>query len=324
METVMICARLVFAVSAAIGTANLTYAQSYPVRPIKLVVPFPAGGATDTAARIVAQQLQLRLGQTVVIENQGGAGGSIGARQVAQAAPDGYTLMMGSPSTFGIHPLLYKLDYEPMKAFAPVASAVVDKMVMVAGPALQVNTIEELVVRAKAYPGRLNYGNAIGITAHVAAEMFKLKSGTNIVHIPYRGGAPMISDLLAGQIHMTINLKSVLLPHIQAGKLRALAVTGAKRWSGYPEVPTLLELGYLDAPYDTLFGVVAPVGTPPAIIASLNATINDGLHSMEAQAALNQLGIEPLITTQVEFGAIVAEEALKWAEAVRQTGIKVE
>jgi tripartite-type tricarboxylate transporter receptor subunit TctC len=307
-----------------IGTATLADAQSYPIKPIKLVVPFPAGGATDTVARLVAHRLQLGLGQTIVIENQGGAGGSIGARQVAHAAPDGYTLMMGSPSTFGIHPLVYKLDYDPFKAFAPVASAVIDKMVMVAGPALQAESIQELVTQARSNPGKFNYGNAVGITAHIASEMFKLKSGTNIVHIPYRGGAPMISDLLAGQIHMTINLKSVLLPHIQASKLRALAVTGAKRWSEYPEVPTMLELGYLDAPYETLFGVFAPAGTPPEIIARLNATINNGLQSDETRAGLNRLGIEPLITTQKEFAALIAEEVPKWAEAVRQTGIKME
>jgi tripartite-type tricarboxylate transporter receptor subunit TctC len=320
----MICARLVLAAAMVTGVATLANAQTYPVKPIKLVVPFPAGGATDTAARLVAQRLQLGLGQTIVIENQGGAGGSIGARQVAHAAPDGYTLMMGSLSTFGTHPVLYKLDYDPMTAFAPVASAVIDKLVMVAGPALQVKTIQELVAHARANPGALNYGNAIGIGPHFTAEMFKIKSGTNIVHIPYRGGAPMISDLLAGQIHMTINGKSVLLPHIQAGKVRALAVTSARRWPDFPDVPTMLELGYMDKPYDTLFGVVAPAGTPAAIVARLNATINDGLRSAETRAALDKLGIEPLISTPEEFAAMIAEEAPKWAEAVRITGIRVE
>src|SRR5262249_260251 len=193
-----------FAMSMASLATSLARAQSYPAKPIKLVVPFPAGGATDTAARLVAQRLQLGLGQTVVIENQGGAGGSIGARQVATAAPAGYTLMMGSLSTFGTHPVLYKLDYDPIKAFAPVASAVVDKLVMVAGPALKVNSVQEVVAHAKANPGKLNYGNAIGIGPHFTFEMFKLKAGVDIVHIPYRGGAPMISDLIAGQIDMTI------------------------------------------------------------------------------------------------------------------------
>src|SRR5215470_14653728 len=291
-------ARLLLSAAFAMSMASLAHtqsrAQSYPVKPIKLVVPFPAGG-------------------------------TIGARQVASAAPDGYTLMMGSLSTFGTHPVLYKLDYDPMKAFAPVASAVVDKLVMVAGPALQqVKTVQELVAYAKANPGKLNYGNAIGIGPHFTTEMFKIKAGVDIVHIPYRGGAPMITDLIAGQIHMTINGKSVLLQHIAAGKVRPLAVTSARRWTDYPQIPTLLEVGYLERPYDTLFGVVAPAGTPAAIIAKLNATINDGLRSAETRATLEKLGIEPLITTPEEFAALIAEEAPKWAEAVRQTGIKIE
>src|SRR5262245_24966531 len=321
----MFATRAVLAATMAMGIATVSHAQTYPTKPIKLVVPFPAGGATDTTARLVAQRLQLRLGQSVIIENQGGAGGSIGATQVANAAPDGYTLMMNSLSTFGTHPVLYKLDYDPMKAFAPVASAVVDKLVMVAGPSLQqAKTVPEVVTYAKANPGKLNYGNAIGIGPHFTFEMFKIKAGVDIVHIPYRGGAPMISDLIAGQIHMTINGKSVLLQHIQAGKVRALAVTSAKRWTEYPDVPTLQEGGYLDVSYDVLFGVVAPAGTPAPIIAKLNATINEGLRSPETRAALEKLGIEPLITTPEEFGALIAEEAPKWAEAVRRTGIKVE
>jgi len=320
----MICVRFVLVVTLAIGMASAAEAQSFPEKPIRLVVPFPAGGATDTTARLVAQRLQLGLGQSVIIENQGGAGGSIATKQVALARPDGYTLMMGSLSTFGTHPVLYKLDYDPMKAFVPVASAVIDKLVMVAGPALHVKTVQELVVYAKANPGKLNYGNAIGIGPHFTVEMFKIKSGTDIVHIPYRGGAPMIADLIAGQIHMTINGKSVLLPHVQAGKVRALAVTSARRWPDFPDVPTMLELGYMEKPYDTLFGVVAPAGTPAAIVARLNATINDGLRSAETRAALDKLGIEPLISTPAEFAAMIAEEAPKWAEAVRLTGIKVE
>jgi tripartite-type tricarboxylate transporter receptor subunit TctC len=305
------------------GTVGIAHAQSYPDRPIKLVVPFPAGGATDTSARLVAQHMQARLGQTIIIENQGGAGGTIGTRQVANAAPDGYTLLMGSIGTFGSQPLLYKLDYDPHKAFAPVATTVVDKLVLVAGPSRQVKTVQELVRYAKANPGKLNYGNAIGIGPHLVAELFKVKSGTNIVHIPYRGGAPMIADLIAGQIDMTINGKSVLLPHIAAGKLRALAVTAASRWPELPDVPTLVELGYMDAPYDAMFGVVTPAGTPAAVIERLNAAINEGLRSPEMRASLDRLGIEPVITTPQEFTAIIAQEIPKWAEVVRITGVKV-
>src|SRR5262245_10106138 len=189
-EHPVIRAVLSAAVALALA-AGAAHAQGYPDRSIKLVVPFPAGGATDTTARLVAQRLQASLGQTIVIENQGGAGGTIGTRQVARAAPDGYTLLMGSIGTFGSQPLLYRLDYDPYKAFVPVATLVIDQLVLVAGPSLQVKTIGELVQYARANPGRLNYGNAIGIGPHLVAELFKIKSGTNIIHIPYRGGAPM-------------------------------------------------------------------------------------------------------------------------------------
>jgi tripartite-type tricarboxylate transporter receptor subunit TctC len=305
-----------------VGGPDVVHAQSYPDRPIKLVVPFPAGGATDTAARLVAQRLQVALGQSVIVENQGGAGGTIGSRQVARAAPDGYTLLMGSIGTFGSQPLLYRLDYDPHKAFVPVATLVIDKIVLVAGPSLRIKTVDELVQYARANPGKLNYGNAIGIGPQLVAELFKIKAGTNIVHIPYRGGAPMIADLVAGQIDLTINGKSVLLPHIQAGKLTALAVIGAQRWSELPEVPTLVEAGYLDVPYDTLFGVVAPAGTPAAVIDKLNGVINDGLKSAEMRASFAQLGIEPIVTSPQEFAAIIAQEVPKWAQVVRITGVK--
>jgi tripartite-type tricarboxylate transporter receptor subunit TctC len=310
------------ALALGVSGTGMVHAQSYPDRPIKLVVPFPAGVATDTTARLVAQRLQASLGQSVIVENQGGAGGTIGSRQVARAAPDGYTLLMGSIGTFGSQPLLYRLDYDPHKVFVPVATLVIDKIVLVAGPSLRIKTVQELVQYARANPGKLNYGNAIGIGPQLVAELFKIKSGTNIVHIPYRGGAPMIADLVAGQIDLTINGKSVLLPHIQAGKLTALAVIGAQRWPELPDVPTLVEAGYLDVPYDTLFGVVAPAGTPAAIIDKLNGVINDGLKSAEMRASLTQLGIEPIITSPQEFAAIIAQEVPKWAEVVRITGVK--
>jgi tripartite-type tricarboxylate transporter receptor subunit TctC len=313
----------VVAICLGAGAAGIAHAQGYPDRPIKLVVPFPAGGATDTMARLVAQHMQARLGQIVIIENQGGAGGTIGTRQVAGAAADGYTLLMGSIGTFGSQPLLYKLDYDPHKAFTPIATVAIDKLVLVAGPSLPVMTAQELVRYAKANPGKLNYGSAIGIGPHLVAELFKIKSGTSIVHIPYRGGAPVIADLVAGQIDMTVNGKSVLLPHIVAGKLRALAVTAATRWPELPNVPTLVELGYLDAPYDAVFGVVAPAGTPTIVIERLSAAINDGLRSPEMRASLAKLGIEPMITTPREFAAIISQEIPKWAEVVRITGVKV-
>ena len=311
------------AVLASVLSAGAVHAQSYPNRTIKLVVPFPAGGATDNAARLVAQRLQGSLGQSVIIENQGGAGGTIGTRQAAGAAPDGYTLLMASIGTFGSMPLLYKLDFDPQRAFAPVATAVIDKSALVVRPSLPVKTIGELVAYAKAHPGQLTYGSAIGIGPHFIVELFKIRSGTDIVHIPYRGGAPMVADLVAGQIDMTVNGKSVLLPQIQAGKLRALAVAAGERWSELPDVPTLVETGYMDTPYDTVFGVVAPAGTPAAVIAKLNATINDGLRMPQVRELLAKIGIEPLITTPQEFADIIAREVPKWAAIVKATGVRV-
>jgi len=324
MNTAMTPALLFSALLAATGlpAADAARAQAYPTRPIKLVVPFAAGGATDTSARLIAQQMQRSLGQTVVVENQGGAGGTIGTRQVAHAAPDGYTLLSGSISTFGSQPLLYRLDYDPHKTFAPVATISIDGQELVVRPSLPAQTVAELVQRAKADPG-LTYGSSIGIGPHLLMELFKIRTGTSIVHVPYRGGAPMISDLLAGQIDMTINGKSVLLPHIQGGKLRALAVSGQARWPELPEVPTLIESGTMDTPYDALFGILAPAGTPLPVIERLNAVINEGLRSAELRASFARLGIEPMIATPAEFTAIIAREVPKWAEIVRVTGVKV-
>jgi tripartite-type tricarboxylate transporter receptor subunit TctC len=309
--------------ASVLSAGTVVHAQSYPNRTIKLVVPFPAGGATDNAARLVAQRLQSSLGQSVIIENQGGAGGTIGTRQAAGAAPDGYTLLMASIGTFGSMPLLYKLDFDPQRAFTPVATAVIDKSALVVRPSLPVKTIGELVAYAKAHPGQLTYGSAIGIGPHFIAELFKIKSGTDIVHIPYRGGAPMVADLVAGQIDMTVNGKSVLLPQIQAGKLRALAVSAGERWSELPDVPTLVETGYMDTPYDTVFGVVAPAGTPAAVIEKLNATINEGLRSPQMRELLAKIGIEPLVTTPREFADLIAREVPKWAAIVKATGVRV-
>ncbi len=320
----MTTVRVLLSVVLTLGAADAARAQTYPSKPIKLVVGFPAGGATDTTARLIAQRMQAALGQTIVIENIGGAGGSIAAKQVAASAPDGYTLMMTTTSAFGTQPRLFKLDYEPVKAFVPVATLVIDKNVLVAGPSLPVKSIQELVAQAKAAPGKLNYGSAIGIGPHFVFELFKRKAGVDIVHVPYRGGGPMIADLIGGQIHTTANGKSVLRQHIESGKVRALAVAAGKRWDDMKDVPTLMEVGFLDAPYDTLFGIVAPAGVPAPIVERLNAVINEGLRSAEMRAGLDKLGIEPYATTPAEFAKLVAEEAPRWSEAVTLTGIKVQ
>jgi tripartite-type tricarboxylate transporter receptor subunit TctC len=321
MTAFRFAAGVIVAIATAVGVAH---AQPYPARPIKLVVPFPAGGPTDTAARLVAQGLSSRIGQSVVIENQAGAGGTIGARAVVNAAPDGYTLLMiAVANTFGTQPVLYKLGFDPMKAFAPVATAVIDKQLMVANPALPANTPQELVKLAKANPGKLSYGAAFSIGPHFLMEMFKIKAGVDILHVPYRGSGPVQADVIGGQIQLTMSGKSVLLPHVQAGKMKAIAVTAGERWPELPNVSTLVEAGYMDTPYDTLFGIVAPTGTPSAIVEKLNAAINDGLNSPTTRAAIAKLGIEPKITTTKEFAAIVAVEGPRWAEIVRVTGIRI-
>jgi tripartite-type tricarboxylate transporter receptor subunit TctC len=298
--------------------------QPFPNRPIKLIVPFPAGGANDTIARLVAQQLSSSLGQPVLIENQAGAGGTIGARSVANASPDGHTLLMGAVSTICISPLLYRLDYDPAKAFAPVAPLATEALAFVASPAVPASSMAELIQHAKAKPGSLNYGSAIGIGPHLMMEMFKRRAGVDIVHVPYRGGAPMITDLIGGQIQLTINNKSVLLPHIMSGKLKALAVTSATRWPELPDVPTFRDTGFADIPSDAWFGVLAPAQTPAPVVDRLSSAISDGLQSDEVRAGFAKLGIEARIGNAREFAALIADEVPRWAAIVKVTGVKID
>ena len=313
-----------FLLAAILSFAVVQPAAAFPDRPIKLIVPFPAGGATDTAARLVARGMSVMLKQSIVIENQGGAGGSIATKQVVAAVPDGYTLLAGGASgTFATMPLLYKLDFDPVKALTPVGLTTVDPGALVVNAGVPVNTIQELVAFAKANPGKMNYGSSIGIGPHFVAELFKVNTGTDIIHVPYRGGGPMITDLIAGQVQMTVNGKSVLLPHIQSGKLKALAVTGAKRWPELPNVPTLIEAGYLNASYDSYFGIIAPAGTPPAAIEILNRAINDGMKLPDVAEGLAKLGIEPNPGSVKDFNDFIAAEIPRWREVVRVTNIKI-
>jgi tripartite-type tricarboxylate transporter receptor subunit TctC len=264
------------------------------------------------------------LKQSIIIENQGGAGGSIATKQVAAAAPDGYTLLAGGASgTFATMPLLYKLDFDPVKALTPVGLTTVDPGALVVNADVPVNSVQELIALAKASPGKLNYGSSIGIGPHFVAELFKINAGVDIVHVPYRGGGPMITDLIAGQVQMTVNGKSVLLPHIQSGKLKALAVTGEKRWKELPDVPTLMELKLLDGSYDSYFGIIAPAAAPPDAIEILNRAINEGMKLPDVAEGLGKLGIEPNPGSVKDFVAFIAAEIPRWREVVRVTNIKI-
>jgi tripartite-type tricarboxylate transporter receptor subunit TctC len=307
------------AVPAVLRSAR---AQTYPTRPIKMVVPVPAGGPTDTLGRIVGQHLSSILGQPVIIENQSGAGTTIAMRAVAGARPDGYTLIISTPAALCTSTTFYKLDYDPLGVFTPVGSFALDPAVLVVSPSVPAKTVQELIRYAKANPGKLNSGSAIGNTPYLLSELFKSKAGVNIPHVPYRGAAPAITDLLGGQIQLMMNNKSVLIPYLEEGKLRALAVTSTERWQELPGVPTMIESGLADFPPGSLYGMFAPKGTPSAIIDRLNAAINDGMNSSEARQTIAKLGIEAMVGTSQQFAAVISHECPNWAEIARSTGVK--
>jgi tripartite-type tricarboxylate transporter receptor subunit TctC len=308
----------------ALGSARAG-AQAYPTRLIRIVVPFPPGGPTDVAARLIVQPLSETLGQSVIVENQTGAGGRTGSRYVARAAPDGYTLLLGGTNLNAIIPAIYKnLDYDPIKSFVPVASVASDAVVMVVNPSVPARTVGELVAYARQHPGKLKYGSAPGIASHLSAELLKYRAGIDVPFIPYRGGGPAITDLLGGQIDMLFNNKSVLLALIKADKLRPLAVTAEKRWPELPDVPTMRESGFPGFPTDIVYGLLAPAGTPDTVIETLNAAVNRAQASAAFRAGLTKLGIEVRSQTPQAFGAGLRDDTARYDEIVRLTGIKVE
>jgi tripartite-type tricarboxylate transporter receptor subunit TctC len=308
-------------IAASIAGAS---AQNYPDRSIKVVVPYPAGGPTDTIARAVTQSLSGTLGQSVVIENQAGAGGRIAMKQVANAAPDGYTLLLGGTNNNAVTPAVYKdLDFDAVKDFAPVAAVAIDLLGLVVHPSVPVKTLTELAAYAKASPGKLTSGGGVGIAPHFLLEFIRVKSGANIVFVPYKGAAPALIDAIAGQIQMHSTAKSVILSQIQAGKLRALAVQGTRRWPELPDVPTLTEAGFDGFPPAVWYGFLAPAKTPPAVIAKLNAAINQQVKTPEVQAAFVKLGIETRSLTPQAFGEVLVKERELWAGLATQTGIKL-
>src|SRR6266567_4389470 len=313
--------------SLMLGSTDLAYAQPYPDRPIRMIVPFPAGGPTDGMARIISDRLSVVLGQTVVVENRGGgAGGSIGAKAVATADPDGYTILITPGGALTTGPAVYKnIGYDPAKGFAPVGLLVETPQIISVHPDLPVKSLAEVVAYAKANPGKISWGSqGFGTAPHLLAEMFKLETGVNIVHVPYRGTAPLLAAVVAGEVQMAADPATTSLPHIQSGNLRALAIAGAERFSKLPDVPTTPEAGYpkLQAPF--WLGVVAPAGTPPAIIDKLNAAFRDSLAQPETRARLATLGAEIKIGTPAEFGKLLANELAQWTAVVKAANIKVE
>ena len=308
-------------VAAIISLATIAgaAAQSYPNRPIKMVVPFAPGGA-DVIARLVGDQITAALGQPVVIENRpGGAGGTVGTKFVTTADPDGYTLTLASPGPITVAPAVNKtLDYDPLKQLTPVAMIAASPFVVTINPGVPANTVREFVAYAKANPGKVNFASpGFGTSSHLFGELLKQRTGIEIVHVPYRGATPAIADLLAGQVQMFIDNVRNVQSFIQAGKLRALAVTSEKRHPDMPDLPTMAEAGVPGVVGFYWNGVLAPAGTPQPIIERLNTVINAGLRSREAQANIIRLGMEPRLGSPQDFAALIATEHQYWAAVAR-------
>jgi tripartite-type tricarboxylate transporter receptor subunit TctC len=313
---------IVFAVCVPLGVA----AQDYPTRPIHVIVPFPPGGPTDVVARIMANSASPILNQSIVVESKpGGAGGTVGSKFVASSDPDGYTLLISQVGSLTITPSLYKLDYDPLKNLAPIAIVAQSPQILTINSGLPVRSLDEFIAYAKANPGKVNFASAgVGTQPHLLGELLQLLANIKLVHVPYRGSAPAITDLLAGQIQMMFDSPSVMLPHIEAGKIRALAVTSESRIPQLPDVPTVSEAGYPRLAATLWTGLLAPAGTPAPIVQKINAAVNDGLATAEAQEALHKLGVDTRRVTPQEFAAFMAAETHKWAEVVSQAGVKGE
>lgn len=308
--------------------AGAAFAQgTYPSRPIRLVVPFVAGGASDILARAIGQGLSDELGQPVVVDNRAGAGGNLGSDHVAKSAPDGYTLVLASVGTHAINSSLYKkMPYDPVKDFTPIALFATVPTVLVVNPQVKANSARELLALAKARPGALNYASAgIGTTQHLAGEMLKESAGVDVVHVPYKGGGQAVGDLLAGQVTFMFPNIPVVHSHIKAGKLKALAVASSKRSSALPDVPTMAEAtGLKDFEVSTWFGILGPAGLPAETTQKLHRAINKVIASDAVTTRLEAQGATPLESTPEAFREFMVKEVDKWARVVKRAGIEAE
>jgi len=317
--------RAVRAIAVALWCVAFAARAAYPDHPIKVIHGFAAGGGADILLRTIIPAVSENLGQQIIVDYRAGAGGNLAMEAVAKAPPDGYTLLMGTPG-LAINPTLYaSLPFDPLKDFAPISLIGTVPNVLVVNPSLPVESVADLVALAKAKPGALNYASSgVGTSLHLAAELFKLDTGTNIVHVPYKGGSQAQTDVMGGQVQMMFNVLPSALPQIQAGKLRALAVTGKTRSESLPSVPTMIEAGVSGYSALTWNGLLAPAGTPPEIVARLNDAIVKAMRTPAMKELLAKIGQDPAWSTPQEFAAFLREETDKWSKVINATGIKAQ
>jgi tripartite-type tricarboxylate transporter receptor subunit TctC len=314
---------LFLACALLIGDAHAQ--DVYPAKPLRLILPFPPGGGTDILGRLLAERLAANLGQPVVTENRGGAGGNVGAEAAARAAPDGYTIVLVAPS-LAISPTLYaKLNYDPVKDFAPIGLVASVPNVMITHPSVPAQNLREFIALAKAQPGGMNFGSGgSGTSNHLAGELLNLAAGIKLVHIPYKGVNLAMNGVLAGEVHLAFIGIPVPAPHIKAGRLRALALLARERSPILPEVPTAEEAGLGNFDVTTWYGILAPAGTPRPVITRLNAELVKIMHSPEMKERLATLATDPLTSTPEEFAAYLQQEIAKWGDVIRKAGLRAD
>jgi tripartite-type tricarboxylate transporter receptor subunit TctC len=301
-------------------------AQTYPTKPIKMVVGFAPGGPADVMARLIGQRMSAALGKTIVVDNRPGAGGTIAARMVSESEPDGYTLLLGNTSTLVISPLIYKsIGYDPIKGFTAIARLGTTSNILIANPKFAPNSVGELITFAKAHPGALNYSSAgIGTPPHLIGEMFKLRTGLDITHVPYKGGGPAIQAVIAGEVQFCFENPASAMPQVKQGSVKALAVTSEERAPQLPNVPTMIESGLPDFVSVSFTGVVGPAALPAPIVSQLNAVINEALKSPELATTLENLAVDVKNETPEAFGTFLVRETTRLAPVVKAAGIQGE
>jgi tripartite-type tricarboxylate transporter receptor subunit TctC len=307
---------------ALLAFATAAFAQTYPTKPIRMIVPFTPGSPVDASARVIAKEMQARLGQSIVLDNRPGAGTTLGAKAAAGAEPDGYTLLyISNGHVFGLYS---DPGYDTVKSFAPVATVAGWSQLLVVSSSIPVKTVSELVSYAKANPGKVTFGFGLGTPPQIMGEYLKALTGADIVSVPYRGGVQAITDMLGGRIHMYFGPVVNLLPHIREGKVRPLATTSATRYPELPDVPTVAENGFPQLELNAWTGILAPAGTPAAVVGTLNAAVNDGLRSAELQKGFAGMSFDTKVMSPAEFAAFFAAEAQRWPPIIKAAGIKPE